>query len=505
MNKLSLIATQAAIFSLYGCATPSPDVNNVDPMSKLNPIDVKLIKNGSCRIDGESSLLSLLANENGDIFVYVQQYSGSSNISPVYEVRRCKEIVRGDAAGDFLKKYKFPHIGVCHDMGDTKKGFDCNFIYQVAGTFVKFNAKSYPKDNLSIVSFEDASLLDSAKAAYVEKFRDFFKLKPIIISDEDAKAVSDLELMKLKSFTDVAQFDHDISYNYRSNSLQIFLYLKENLDGFLKSIAALEKNKYPLRPGKETIENMLKILTDRLIPADGFLALDAFAKPENTFSLSNKLVNDEIKRTFIKNVASVNDFTKYYSHLSSINIADRLKIQPFKISPIKNSKYGLAIELGGKSVYLELSAQCKVARTSSEIRDTGFVEGMVNKSDKKNVTWNTLICTGDGDSFKEIEKKLTGRTDAADKIGSWEISELASTDYLSGGDVSNNAGKNKIIGDKFTDGGKRREVWGWCANGKEFSGSKWNNDNYWTMRGNNKGVIQPSNVSLDGVIEIICN
>lgn len=75
----------------------------------------------------------------------------------------------------------------------------------------------------------------------------------------------------------------------------------------------------------------------------------------------------------------------------------------------------------------------------------------------------------------------------------------------SGGGVDSSARQNKIIGDKFTEGGKRREVWGWCANGREFSGTKWHNDNYWTMRGNNKGAIQPSNISLEGVIEMVCN
>lgn len=65
--------------------------------------------------------------------------------------------------------------------------------------------------------------------------------------------------------------------------------------------------------------------------------------------------------------------------------------------------------------------------------------------------------------------------------------------------------ETKIIGDKYTDGGRRREVWGWCANGQSFNGAKWNNDNYWTIFGNGKGIIQPFNVSLDGAIGMICN
>mgnify|MGYP006943121570 CR=1 FL=1 len=74
-----------------------------------------------------------------------------------------------------------------------------------------------------------------------------------------------------------------------------------------------------------------------------------------------------------------------------------------------------------------------------------------------------------------------------------------------GGGSSSSANKPRIIGDKFTDNGKRREVWGSCGNGRDFGGSKWSNDNYWTMRGNNKGAIQPSNISLEGVIEMVCN
>lgn len=65
--------------------------------------------------------------------------------------------------------------------------------------------------------------------------------------------------------------------------------------------------------------------------------------------------------------------------------------------------------------------------------------------------------------------------------------------------------ETRIIGDKYTDGGKRREVWGWCSNGQSFNGAKWNNDNYWTIFGNGKGIIQPFNVSLDGAIGMICN
>lgn len=66
------------------------------------------------------------------------------------------------------------------------------------------------------------------------------------------------------------------------------------------------------------------------------------------------------------------------------------------------------------------------------------------------------------------------------------------------------AGGYKIVGDKYTDGGKRREVWGFCSNGSEFNAAKWNNDDYWTVSGNGK-LVQPNGVSLSGAIDMVCD
>lgn len=128
------------------------------------------------------------------------------------------------------------------------------------------------------------------------------------------------------------------------------------------------------------------------------------------------------------------------------------------------------------------------------------VDGVVG-SINGNLIENKFLAANDKDfnGLKNAEEKAFGAMAEM-------IAPIVKEVFKSSSSASDSSPRhNKIIGDKFTDNGKRREVWGWCANGKEFSGSKWNNDNYWTMRGNNKGVIQPSNISLDGVIEMICN
>lgn len=497
--------------AIYGCAAPNPQ--------ELEPKEIESIKSGRCEISSELGTLDFKPDIHGSIFVSGSTGSDYRN-QELFELKRCKRLMKGRAVFKFLDSLKQKDLGSCNEV-DGRSINGCRFLHSIGDVPSIIQAKL---DNGKwTIIFSESSSIDKEAQTYVDKFKAFWKLdglgsKRVTITDEDLAAVSNLKLMEVTDFKALVERS-PFSYGL---DRELFLFLSTNMDPFLQSLAAFERNKFPF--DIKGAARVINDFSDKTFAGGKLRRLIEYSRKENRVSFSDQLINDEMRRVFEDDISNLSELETYYSKLLELGLVERLNKQAIKISPIKGTEYGLRISWAKKSLDIKSRSQCREVRTSAQSIDTGFIESVFTASSNKTNSYKVSKCTGEKNIFNGIEYRLVGNMNASNQLdSSWEISELISTDYskdlssssTSGSKPSSSSGSIKAAGvasirnETYDNAGRKTEgYWVKCSSGRETRvyRSAWDKSPDW-FSPNGLGTtnfLAKSSASINAVAQSVC-
>jgi hypothetical protein len=391
--------------------------------------DADTSKGGKCVIDNVELVLTVVTDIKGGIFAYGSSDDNTKN-SKLYEVKGCKYLLGGRGVFKFIddihNSYAATGSFSC-DQLDAKSEKGCRMLTSVGGVPTTIEIQVDQKK--WTILFSESSTTDREIRKLLNKFAQIFdpvnlheKILPI--DDQDLLAVSNLKMAENPEFKEIVK-KPILKYDGGFNQIA---FMHANMDALLQTFAAFERNKFSHNLSKEV--SVIKKYADDNSPKN-FKRLTEFSKKENRFSLSDQLIENELRREFESNVLNAGDLEIFGLKISELDLFEIIKRQPIRAYPIKERMtYGIRIAWNKKSFDLKNTPQCKELRTSTQTSDTGYLERVLTSSSRKTETFKFSKCTGDASSFKKIEFTLIGNTDASNQLqSSWEVSEVIATSY----------------------------------------------------------------------------